>query len=90
MKYIFFYFLIINAIAVMAMALDKSAARNGDARVRESSLITVAALGGSVGMLLAMYSFRHKTRKNKFKYGVPTIMFIQIVAGVLFYFVFLR
>ena len=90
MKYILIYILLINLIAILSIALDKSAARNGEDRVRESSLLIVAALGGGIGMYVAMRIFHHKTRKNKFMVGVPAIVLIEIALLVIYYFNFLK
>lgn len=70
-------FAIINAIGYLCMHLDKKYAIENRKRISEASLITVAAVGGSIGVLIGMYANRHKTRKVLFKYGVPIIMFIQ-------------
>ena len=86
MKYIIIYMLVINIIAMLSIAFDKSAARNGEERVRESSLMLLAFLGGSPGMYVAMYLFHHKTRKKKFKIGVPIIFLVQATAFLLWYF----
>ena len=83
MKNIIIYMLVINIIAMLSIAFDKSAARNGEERVRESSLMLLAFLGGSPGMLLAMYVFHHKTKKKKFKIGVPLIFLVEAAAVVL-------
>ena len=88
MKFILLYLFAINVIAIFAIALDKSAARNGEPRVRESSLLIVAAIGGGIGMYAAMRIFRHKTRKNKFKIGVPAIVLSEIALLVIFYLFF--
>ena len=55
----------------------------GGWRVRESTLLIVSALGGSIAMLLTMLLIRHKTRKPKFMLGIPLIIILQIAAAVL-------
>lgn len=80
------YLLIINVLGYAIMLYDKSMARNRMPRVPEKSLICIAAFGGSVGCLLAMYTIRHKTRHKKFKYGVPAILVVQLLA--IFYYFF--
>ena len=90
MKYILVYLFIINLIAIFAIALDKSAARNGEARVKESSLFVVAAIGGGIGMYMAMRIFHHKTRKNKFMFGIPAIVLTEMALFIIFYFNFLK
>ena len=72
------YLLIINLLAALVTARDKHAAKRGWRRVPESSLLWLAALGGSIGELTAMYLVRHKTRKPKFRFGVPAILLVQV------------
>jgi len=62
----------------MVMAHDKAAAKRKDWRIRESTLLIIAALGGSIGMLYAMHRLRHKTKHTKFTLGVPLILAFQI------------
>ena len=57
-------------------------------RTPEATLLLLAALGGSVGALLAMHIFRHKTRHRKFTLGIPALLLVQIVVIVLILFKF--
>ena len=90
MKYILIYLFVINMIAILSIALDKSAARNGEARVKESSLFVIAAIGGGIGMYIAMRIFHHKTRKNKFMIGIPAMVLTEIGLLIIFYFNFFK
>lgn len=81
-----FYLLLINATGFLLMLIDKKKARNRKRRISETALITVAAIGGSIGSLIGMYAFRHKTRKKKFTLGIPAILVLQIY--VTFYFIY--
>lgn len=84
MKYLLIYLLIINAIGFLLMLIDKQKARNGQWRISEATLMTVAAIGGSVGSLLGMYTFRHKTRHAKFTIGIPALLIAQLLlAGLI-------
>ena len=83
MKLLSFYLLIINALGFLLMLVDKWKARKNRWRVRESTLLLIAALGGSVGSLAGMYLFRHKTRHLKFTLGIPLILAAQCIAAVL-------
>ena len=74
MKLLSFYLLIINALGFLLMLVDKWKARKNRWRVRESTLLLIAALGGSVGSLAGMYLCRHKTRHLKFTLGIPLIL----------------
>lgn len=78
------YLCIINIIAFITYAVDKFNAVKNRRRIRVATLLGLAFAGGSIGSLLAMYTFHHKTRKNYFAVGVPLIILTQIV--VLFYF----
>ena len=82
-KLFLLYLLIINALGFLLMLVDKLKAKKNRWRIRESTLITVAALGGSVGSLLGMYTFRHKTQHLKFTLGIPLILAGQCIAVVL-------
>lgn len=83
-RLILFYVLIINAIGFTLMLADKCRARKNYWRIPESTLFTAAALGGSIGCLLGMYLFRHKTRHLTFTLGIPAIAAAQIGLIVLF------
>ena len=78
MKIFLLYLLLINAVSFVLMLQDKSNARNHRRRIPERTLIGSALLGGSVGALLGMYTFRHKTRHLKFTIGVPAILIAQL------------
>ena len=82
MKYFLLYLLLINAAAFLLMLIDKQKARKNRWRIPERTLIGSALLGGSVGALLGMYTFRHKTRHLKFTLGVPAILIAQITLAV--------
>ena len=79
MKYLLIYLLLINAAGLVLMLADKIRARNGAWRISEMTLMLTAALGGSVGVHMGMYLFRHKTRHPKFTLGVPAILTVQIL-----------
>ncbi|MCI7727158.1 MAG: DUF1294 domain-containing protein [Clostridiales bacterium] len=78
-----YYLLIINAAGFLLMLVDKWKAKKNRWRVRESTLLLVAALGGSVGSLAGMYLFRHKTQHLKFTLGIPLILAAQCFVVVL-------
>ena len=79
------YLLLINAAGLTLMLLDKFKAKKKLWRIPESTLMLSAILGGSVGCLLGMYSVRHKTNKPKFAIGIPFILALQIIGGILLY-----
>lgn len=80
----FLYLLIVNAIGFVLMLGDKRMAQKKLWRIPEATLMTVAAIGGSIGCLAGMYTFRHKTRHLKFTVGIPGILVIQ-AAAILFF-----
>lgn len=73
------YLLLINLDGFILMASDKSRARRGKRRIPEATLFLVAVLGGSLGILAGMYSFRHKTQHDSFTIGMPLILFFEAV-----------
>ena len=78
-KYFIFYFIIINIISFILMFLDKRRAIKNKWRISENTLMIVSILGGSIGGILGMYTFRHKTKHIKFKVGIPIILIIQLL-----------
>ena len=83
MKLVLICLLLINAAGLLVMLADKKKAPKNLWRIPEATLLTVAALGGSIGVLAGMYLFHHKTRKPKFFIGVPLILTVQLIAVLL-------
>ena len=77
------YLVLINGIAFLVMFIDKRRAKRHAFRVPESILFELAILFGSIGILLGMFAFRHKTRKLRFTLGIPVILLIQAMLLVL-------
>lgn len=73
------YLLTVNLIGVLIMYIDKRKAKYGRWRIPEKILLIVALLGGSIGTMIGMHLFRHKTQKLKFTLGFPTILISEIV-----------
>lgn len=82
-KIILLYLLIINAIGFVLMLADKRMAQKNLWRIPESTLLSAAAIGGSIGSLAGMYAFRHKTKHLKFSLGIPVILLLQVTAFLL-------
>ncbi len=80
------YFTIVSIIAVVICCYDKIASKNRKRRIREKTLLFVAAFGGSVAMYLTMGIIKHKTRHNKFMIGLPLMMVIQALMVFLIYY----
>ena len=85
MKLLQIYLLIINALSFVLMLTDKIKAIKGHWRIPEKVLLGTAAVGGSLGCLLGMYSVRHKTRHLRFTLGVPVLFAIQAILFVILY-----
>lgn len=72
------YLLTINLVAFILFGIDKWKAEKQKWRIPESTLLSFAALGGSIGAWIGMKVWHHKTLHKKFKYGVPAIFILQI------------
>ncbi|MGN1182115.1 MAG: DUF1294 domain-containing protein [Faecalibacillus sp.] len=79
-----YYLFVINLIGFLFMAIDKYKARKHHWRISENTLLCISLIGGSLGSLMGMSCFHHKTRHSKFVLGIPIILFFQII----FYFFF--
>ena len=91
------YLLVINLVTFLVFGLDKWKAKRKEKkdsvrRVPEKTLFLLSALGGSVGALLGMNGFHHKTLHKSFRFGIPAILALQIVIpeGLYIYFTFVR
>ena len=82
MKYFLLYLLLINALGFLLMLIDQWKAKHNRWRIPEATLMSVAALGGSVGSLLGMYTVRHKTKHLKFTVGIPLILVAQLALAI--------
>ncbi|EGT4046251.1 DUF1294 domain-containing protein, partial [Clostridioides difficile] len=65
-NFILIYFIVINSIAFFSMYIDKKRAIRNEWRIKEATLMSIAVIGGSIGSIIGMYSFRHKTKHIKF------------------------
>ena len=79
LKNILIYLLMINLIGFFMMWSDKRKAKKGKWRIPEQTLFIVTALGGGIGTIAGMYTFRHKTKKMKFTIGLPALVILEIV-----------
>ena len=77
-RIIIIYLTSINLATFITYGIDKSKAKRSKWRIREASLLLLAVLGGSIGALLGMKVWHHKTMHKKFKYGVPAILIVQM------------
>ena len=79
MRTLVIYLIGINLLTFLIFGIDKRKARKGKWRIPEDTLIWLSIVGGSVGALLGMYLFRHKTQKRKFTLGIPAILIAQAI-----------
>ncbi len=77
-SYLAYYLLAINAVAFILYGIDKYKAKKNQWRISEATLLTMAAIGGSIGAWAGMRLWHHKTMHKKFKYGIPLIIILQI------------
>lgn len=85
MIYFIIYLIIINIIAFLAIFIDKRKAKYGKWRIKEHTLFILALIGGSVGAIVGMYTFRHKTKKARFFIGFPVILIVEVLLGFMIY-----
>lgn len=78
-KIFIIYIAVISIITFAVFGIDKLKAIKDKWRIPEKVLFLLSIIGGSVGALLGMYTFRHKTKKPAFKFGIPAILTVQIV-----------
>ena len=77
---------IINVVTFFMYGIDKWKAKKSKWRIRETALLGLAVLGGSIGAWLGMKVWHHKTMHKKFRFGVPAIIIIQLsLIGYLLY-----
>jgi uncharacterized membrane protein YsdA (DUF1294 family) len=74
------YILIINLITFISFGIDKRRSRKNRWRIPESTLLGLSLIGGSLGGLIGMYFFRHKTKKKKFTLGMPMLLGLNTYA----------
>lgn len=71
------YLVIMNAAGYLLMHLDKKKAIKHQWRIPEFTLWAVSFLGGSMGSLIGMYRFRHKTKHLSFVLGIPALFAVH-------------
>lgn len=79
------YLLIVNALGFLLMLIDKRKAIRHRWRIPEKTLFLTAAIGGSVGSIMGMYTFRHKTKHLQFTLGLPAILIVQLILAFVFF-----
>lgn len=85
MKVLLLYFLFVNILVFILAGYDKNQARKNKRRIPENTLFFFEIIGGTIGLLLAMLFFRHKTSKSSFIIKFSAIVFIQILIAALLF-----
>lgn len=83
MEVLLLYFLFVNIIVFILSGYDKNQARKNKRRIPEKTLFFLEAIGGTIGLLLAMLYFKHKTSKTSFIVKFSAILFLQIIIAAL-------
>lgn len=83
-KNIIIYIIAINLFGFFIMWLDKRKAKKGAWRIPEKTLFIITGLGGGIGTIAGMYTFRHKTQKIAFVIGFPAITILEIICIIYF------
>lgn len=76
---------LLNLITFIVYGIDKYKARTGKWRISESTLLLLAIMGGSIGALLGIKVWHHKTLHKKFKYGIPLIILVQTLLSIVLF-----
>lgn len=86
MKYLYIWLIVINIITFAVFGIDKKKAIDGKFRIKELTLFILSLLGGTLGGLIAMHTFHHKTRKWYFKFGIPLILiaWVAMIAWLIY------
>ena len=77
-QYSMYYLFAINIVSFFLYGIDKYKAKKNKWRISEATLLMIAIIGGSIGALVGMRLWHHKTMHKKFKYGIPVIMIMQV------------
>ena len=77
------YLLLINIVGFICMGVDKSRSVTGAWRIPEKAFFLLSAIGGSLGCLIGMYLFRHKTKHWNFVVFIPMILVIQVILALI-------
>lgn len=72
-----YFIIIINILSFLAFGIDKRKAKKGQWRIKESTLFLLSIFGGSLGAMLGMKVFHHKTKHKSFTFFIPAIFIIE-------------
>lgn len=83
MQYLLVLVGFLSLVEIFLMGVDKRRAKRKAYRIPEAAFFLLAFLGGTPGAILGMHCFHHKTRHWYFRYGLPVILFLQLVLALL-------
>ncbi len=84
-KLIVYYLVAVNVVTFFLYGIDKFKAKHSMWRIPEATLLGLAVIGGSIGALLGMKVWHHKTMHKKFQFGIPVIILLQIALIIWIY-----
>ncbi|MFR7591805.1 MAG: DUF1294 domain-containing protein [Longibaculum sp.] len=84
MKLLIIYLMIMNGIGFIMMGVDKQKAKHHIWRICEKSFFLISLMGGSLGTIVGMYIFHHKTKHWYFVYGLPMILLGQVLLWIFY------
>ena len=80
------YLVLLNLTTFLCFGIDKAKSKRSARRIPESTLFTLAFCGGGIGAWAGMYVFRHKTKHKKFVFGIPSILFGEVLLIALYFY----
>ena len=83
LKWLLLWVVAANIVAFILYGIDKRRAKRHAWRIPEAVLLGIAVVGGSIGAIVSMFLFRHKTKHPAFRIGLPAILIIQIIFAIL-------
>lgn len=84
-QFFLIYLILVNLVAFLLFGLDKRKAQMRQWRISEKALFIPAILGGSIGAILGMHLFHHKTKHWYFRFGLPLILILHLAAFFLLF-----
>ena len=72
------YFGVMSIVGFISMGVDKRKAKNHSWRTPEAPLFLIALIGGSLGSVIGLWTFRHKTKHWYFVVFMPLILIAHI------------
>ncbi len=86
-QFLFYYLIIINVVTFLMFGIDKYKAIKNKWRIKEATLLGCSFIGGAIGGMMGMYTFRHKTQKLYFFLGIPFMLCLHVSLFVYIFFI---